>query len=64
MFNDPCEMTMETSRPTKEKVREYMERRRTERRDSARSPIHDIDQIRKELGWDLNDRRKDDRRKD
>jgi len=55
---------MEVLHPSKEKVREYMERRQVERRNSVRSPIHDIEQIRKELGWDLVERRKDDRRKD
>ena len=50
---------MDVNKPSKEKVREYMERRKIERRDTNRSPIHDIEQIRRELGWD---RRKEDRR--
>jgi hypothetical protein len=53
---------MDTNKPSKEKVREYMERRKIERRDAERKPIHDIEQIRRELGWDLVDRRKEDRR--
>jgi hypothetical protein len=53
---------MDTNKPSKEKVREYMERRKNERRDANRSPIHDIEQIRRELGWDLVERRKEERR--
>jgi hypothetical protein len=53
---------MDVTKPSKEKVREYMERRKIERRDVNRKPIHDIEQIRKELGWDLVDRRKQNRR--
>ena len=55
---------MDHAKPTKEKVREYMERRKIERRDDSRKPIHDIEQIRRELGWDLIERRKQDRRND
>ena len=57
-----CEPNMDVNKPSKEKVREYMERRKIERRDTNRQPIHDIEQIRRELGWDLVDRRKEDRR--
>lgn len=57
-----CEPNMDVTKPSKEKVREYMERRKIERRDNNRQPIHDIEQIRRELGWDLVDRRKEDRR--
>lgn len=46
----------------KEKVREYMERRQTERRQNARSPLHDPEQIRHEIGWDQVERRQNDRR--
>ncbi|MGZ3237125.1 MAG: hypothetical protein ACXWIN_11825 [Burkholderiaceae bacterium] len=53
---------MDVNKPSKEKVREYMERRKVERREDNRKPIHDIEQIRRELGWDLVDRRKEDRR--
>ena len=44
--------------PTKEKVREYMQRRQTERR----QPPQGQDQIRRELGWDLKERRVRERR--
>jgi len=53
---------MDVNKPSKEKVREYMERRKVERRDTNRKPIHDIEQIRRELGWDLVERRQEDRR--
>lgn len=53
---------MELNKPSKEKVREYMERRKIERRDVNRKPIHDIAEIRRELGWDLVERRKEERR--
>jgi hypothetical protein len=56
------EPNMDVNKPSKEKVREYMERRKVERRDTDRKPIHDIEQIRRELGWDLVERRKEDRR--
>lgn len=54
------------SEPTsgKEKVREYLERRQNERRNNARSPLHDPEQIRREIGWDCVERRKQDRRND
>ena len=58
----PCEPNMDVNKPSKEKVREYMERRRIERRDVNRKPIHDIAEIRRELGWDLIERRKEERR--
>lgn len=47
---------------TKEKVREYMERRQVERRQTERTPPHDPEQIRKEVGWDCVERRKQERR--
>jgi hypothetical protein len=47
---------------SKEKVREYIERRRVERRQNARSPLHDPEQIRREIGWDLIERRRQERR--
>lgn len=53
---------MERSKATKEKVREYMERRQTERRQGNRNPPHDPIQIRKEVGWDGQDRRTGNRR--
>lgn len=48
---------MEPPKQAKEKVREYMERRQVERRQDARSPLHEPDQIRHEIGWDMVDRR-------
>lgn len=48
---------MEQPKQAKEKVREYMERRQVERRQNARSPLHDPDQIRHEIGWDMVERR-------
>jgi hypothetical protein len=57
-----CEFNMDQPKPSKEKVREYMERRKIERRDQTLRPIHEIEQIRRELGWDLVERRKEDRR--
>ena len=48
---------MEQPKQAKEKVREYMERRQVERRQNARSPLHGPDQIRNEIGWDMDDRR-------
>lgn len=53
---------MDESRQTKENARKYMERRETERRRNARSPLHDPKQIQQEIGWDLVERRKQDRR--
>ena len=53
---------MEQPKQAKEKVREYMERRQIERRQNARSPLHEPDQIRHEIGWDLVERRQEDRR--
>lgn len=46
----------------KERVREYMERRQAERRQNSRMPLHDPEQIRREIGWDLVERRQNDRR--
>lgn len=48
---------MEQPKQGKEKAREYMERRQVERRQNARSPLHDPDEIRREIGWDMADRR-------
>lgn len=63
MFTPPARMhTMEQPKQAKEKVREYMERRQVERRQNARSPLHDPEQIRREIGWDMVERRKQDRR--
>lgn len=56
---------MEQPKQAKERVREYMERRQVERRQNARSPLHDPDEIRREVGWDMVDRRQhQDRRGD
>lgn len=53
---------MNQPKQAKEKVREYMERRQVERRQNVRAPLHDPEQIRKEIGWDLVERRQRDRR--
>ena len=53
---------MEHSKATKEKVREYMERRQAERRQGNRHPPHDPAEVRKEVGWDGHDRRAGERR--
>jgi hypothetical protein len=53
---------MDQPKQAKEKVRKYMERRQVERRQNARAPLHDPELIRKEIGWDLVERRKTDRR--
>ncbi|WP_168798707.1 MULTISPECIES: hypothetical protein [Oxalobacteraceae] len=53
---------MEQPKQAKEKVREYLERRQIERRQNSRSPLHDPEQIRREIGWDLVERRQTDRR--
>lgn len=53
----PGSHAMEQPKQAKEKVREYMERRQVERRQNARSPLHEPDQIRHEIGWDMVDRR-------
>lgn len=53
---------MEQPKQAKEKVREYMERRQVERRQNARSPLHDPEEIRREIGWDLVERRQGERR--
>jgi len=53
---------MDQPKQGKEKAREYLERRQEERRQNARTPLHDPEQIRKELGWDLVERRRTDRR--
>jgi hypothetical protein len=54
---------MEQPKQAKEKVREYLERRQVERRQNARAPLHDPEQIRQEIGWDMVERRKSDRRR-
>jgi len=48
---------MEQPQDAKKKVREYMERRQAERRQNSRSPLHDPEQIRHEIGWDMVERR-------
>ncbi|HJV52110.1 MAG TPA: hypothetical protein VJ652_11650 [Noviherbaspirillum sp.] len=53
---------MEQPKQAKERVREYLERRQAERRQNTRAPLHDPEQIRKEIGWDLVERRRSDRR--
>jgi hypothetical protein len=48
---------MDPSKPTKEQVREYMERRQAEH-----TPPPSRDEIRRQLGWDLiRDERKEQR---
>ena len=42
-----------TAKPTKEQVREYMQRQAAEHR-----PPPDMKQIRRELGWDLEQQRR------
>lgn len=54
---------MNQSESKKEKIRKYIERRQAERRNGQRSQIEDIEQIRRELGWNLVDHRQRDRRK-
>lgn len=54
---------MEQEKQAKERVREYLERRQAERRKDARSPLHDADEIRREIGWDQVERRQNDRRR-
>lgn len=53
---------MDQPKQAKEKVREYMERRQAERRQNARMPLHAPEEIRKEIGWDMVERRQNDRR--
>lgn len=53
---------MEPPKQGKEKVREYMERRRNERRQNERAPLHTPEQIREEIGWNCVERRKRERR--
>lgn len=53
---------MEQEKGAKEKAREYLERRQTERRKDARAPLHDAEQIRREMGWDQVERRAGERR--
>lgn len=54
--------TINQPKDAKEKVREYMERRNAERRVNDRTPLHGPEEIRKEIGWDQVERRKNDRR--
>lgn len=54
---------MSSQDEAKERVREYMERRQNERRQNSRSPLHEMEQIRREIGWDQQDQRKGERRK-
>jgi hypothetical protein len=54
---------MSSQDEAKERVREYMERRQHERRQNSRSPLHEMEQIRREIGWDQQDQRKEERRK-
>lgn len=53
---------MEQEKQAKERAREYLERRQAERRKDARAPLHDAEQIRREIGWDQVERRRTDRR--
>lgn len=53
---------MNQPKHAKERVREYMERRQAERRQNARTPLHEPEEIRKEIGWDMVERRQTDRR--
>ena len=55
---------MEQPKQAKEKVREYMERRQVERRQSSRAPLHGPEQIRQEIGWDMVERRQQGRRRE
>ncbi len=55
---------MNQPKEAKEKVREYLERRHTERRQNARAPLHGPEQIRQEIGWNLVERRQRCRRED
>lgn len=55
---------MDDPEATKEKAREYMDRRKIERREVDRKPLHEIEQIRRELGWDPVGRRIGERRKE
>jgi len=53
---------MSHHKDVKERVREYMERRQSERRQNARSPIPGPEQIRQEIGWGPVERRQRHRR--
>jgi hypothetical protein len=53
---------MDETNSTKEKVREYLKRRQAERRQGNFTPPHDPQQIRQEVGWDMVERRRQDRR--
>jgi hypothetical protein len=55
---------MDQPKSTKENVREYLTRRQAERRQGNFTPLHDPARIRQEVGWDLVERRKEDRRQD
>lgn len=54
--------TINQPKDAKEKVREYLERRQSERRVNERTPLHGPEEIRREIGWDQIERRKNDRR--
>ena len=56
------QINMDQPKQAKEKVRGYIERRQIERRQNVRAPLHDPQQIREEIGWDLADPRQGDRR--
>ncbi|WP_194713285.1 hypothetical protein [Noviherbaspirillum soli] len=49
---------VDTVKLTKEKVREYMHRRQVEHR-----PPQTQEEIRRQLGWDLNERERDENRR-
>jgi hypothetical protein len=55
---------MDQPKQAKENVRSYIERRQIERRHDSRAPLHEPKQIRQEIGWDLVDRRQQDRREE
>jgi hypothetical protein len=54
---------MNQPKDVKERVREFLERRQTERRRNIHSPIPGPEQIRREIGWDQGERRRHDRRR-
>lgn len=61
-MNSETMFAMNQPKQAKERVREYMERRQAERRQNARTPLHEPEEIRKEIGWDMVERRQSDRR--
>jgi len=54
---------MKQPKDVKERVREFLERRQTERRRNIHTPIPGPEQIRREIGWDQVERRRHDRRR-